>query len=217
MEIGADDQSPVDLYPNVPAYKGRLDEVRLWRRALSAEEIEAHASDPAKSPGKADGLAAAWSFDDGTARDVSGNGHDGKMVNVKAVEGKVGRALAFTGQTDRAHASRPSGQWTQTVPLIPRGMVLADRTLFFAGPPDVVEEQAFKHNLGEADYRKKLAAQNAAIRGEKGGLLWAVSADGGKTLAKCDLAAPPVFDGLIAACGRLYMTTTDGRIICFSK
>ncbi|MHC4403805.1 MAG: hypothetical protein ACYTG0_29455 [Planctomycetota bacterium] len=26
---------------------------------------------------------------------------------------------------------------------------------------------------------------------------------------------PPVFDGLIAAAGRLLMSTTDGRVVCF--
>jgi hypothetical protein len=39
----------------------------------------------------------------------------------------------------------------------------------------------------------------------------------GQTLAEHTLEAPPVFDGLIAAAGRLFMSTTDGRILCLGK
>ncbi|MFO8015251.1 MAG: PQQ-binding-like beta-propeller repeat protein, partial [Phycisphaerae bacterium] len=107
-------------------------------------------------------------------------------------------------------------QWTRPVPLVPRGMVLAGRTLFFAGPPDLVDEQRAMGRLAEPAVQQALADQNAAMRGKKGAMLWAVSADAGRTLAEQDLAAPPVFDGLIAARGRLYMATTDGTVRCFS-
>jgi len=30
------------------------------------------------------------------------------------------------------------------------------------------------------------------------------------------LNAPPVFDGLIAAGGRLYLATTDGKMVCLA-
>jgi len=41
-------------------------------------------------------LVAAWSFDD-TARDVSGNGHDGVVRDANYVNGKFGKALEFDG------------------------------------------------------------------------------------------------------------------------
>ena len=46
--------------------------------------------------------------------------------------------------------------------------------------------------------------------------MWAVSAADGKKLAEQKLDSPPVFDGLIAAGGRLYLATTDGRVLCFA-
>ncbi len=47
----------------------------------------------------ADDLLAHWSFDDGTARDVTGNGYDGvKMNNPTIVPGVVGNALHFQGK-----------------------------------------------------------------------------------------------------------------------
>jgi hypothetical protein len=42
----------------------------------------------------------------------------------------------------------------------------------------------------------------------------AVSAADGKTLADVRLAAPPVWDGAAAADGRLYLSTTDGKVVC---
>jgi len=46
-----------------------------------------------------DDLLAYWSFDDGTAQDVTGNGYDGvKMNNPTVVPGIVGNALHFQGK-----------------------------------------------------------------------------------------------------------------------
>jgi len=42
-----------------------------------------------------------------------------------------------------------------------------------------------------------------------------ISAGTGETLAECRLDALPVFDGLIAAGGRLYLSTMDGKMLCF--
>jgi hypothetical protein len=47
-------------------------------------------------------------------------------------------------------------------------------------------------------------------------LLWAVSAADGAKGAEYRLACPPVFDGLIAAGGRLYMAMIDGTVLCFA-
>lgn len=45
-----------------------------------------------------DGLVAAWTFDDGTAKDQSKNGHNGKNKgNPKSVNGKFGRGFDFNG------------------------------------------------------------------------------------------------------------------------
>lgn len=56
-----------------------------------------------------------------------------------------------------------------------------------------------------------------ARRGQRGGMLWAVSTKDGKPLAKYNLDSPPVFDGMAATVGRVYMATTDGRVVCFSN
>jgi hypothetical protein len=78
-------------------------------------------------------------------------------------------------------------------------MVLAGQRLLLAGPPDVIDE--------DDPY--------GAFEGRKGGLLWAVSTTDGKRLAQYQLDAAVVFDGLIAARERLFLTTTDGCVSCW--
>jgi hypothetical protein len=106
--------------------------------------------------------------------------------------------------------------WTQDVPLFARAMVLASGTLFVAGPPDVVDEQQAFRQIADPKVRRSLADQTAAFNGKKGAMLLAVSTNDGNKLAQYNLDSPPVFDGMAAAGGRLYMATVDGRVLCFS-
>ena len=80
-------------------------------------------------------------------------------------------------------------------------MVLAGEKLFVAGPPDVVPEDD----------------PLAAYEGRAGAVLGAVSAEEGKKLNVLQLETPPVFDGLIAAGNRLYMSNKKGEVLCFEK
>jgi len=100
----------------------------------------------------------------------------------------------------RAAASRQAKKyrWTGQPPVLARAMVLAGNNLLLAGPPDIFssEEPA------------------ATFEGKRGGLLCVLSAADGSELAKYDLDSPPVFDGMAAAGGRLYMATTGGEVLC---
>jgi outer membrane protein assembly factor BamB len=100
-----------------------------------------------------------------------------------------------------AQAVLPAKQyrWTRPLPILARAMVLAGDRLVVAGPPD----------LFQAD------DPVAAIEGRCGGRLLVLSAVDGKLLAEYPLDSPPAFDGLAAAGGKLYLATTDGRIVCF--
>jgi hypothetical protein len=113
--------------------------------------------------------------------------------------------------------------WSRDVDVIVRAMVLSGtadsktKTLFIAGPPDIVASEAPK---GVHPYTlrspKTLAAQAAAFEGKRGGSIWAVSAGNGKTLNKIALPSPPVWDGLAASAGRLYIATMDGKVSCYA-
>jgi hypothetical protein len=98
--------------------------------------------------------------------------------------------------------------------LIARAMVLADRTLFVAGPPDVVDEEEIWGRTLEPQVQAKLKAQSAALDGSNGSLLWAVSAANGEQLAQYELESVPAWDGMAAANGRLYLSMKNGRVLC---
>jgi hypothetical protein len=91
-------------------------------------------------------------------------------------------------------------KWKALVPIRARGLLLAKDTLFLAGCRDVIPKDD----------------PAAAYEGRGGALLWAVSAADGKKVAEYELDAPPVNDGLSAAHGRLYVSSTDGTVTCLA-
>jgi len=90
-------------------------------------------------------------------------------------------------------------KWTLRIPFQPRAMVLGPEKVLVAGWPDVVDEKD----------------PHAAVEGRRGGVLWAVSRDGTK-LTEQKLDSPPVFDGMIAVGGRVYVSTADGSVRCLA-
>ncbi len=115
---------------------------------------------------------------------------------------------------------KPSYVWSQPkLPLLVRAMVLAGETLFVAGPPDhglAENAQSYLKHLS-AEVQAKAQQQAAALDGKQGGLLWAVAKADGKRLAEHKLGSPPVFDGMAAAGGRLYVCTMDGSVLCLGN
>jgi hypothetical protein len=91
--------------------------------------------------------------------------------------------------------------WYKWIPVRVRGMVLAGSSLFIAGPPDIVSP----------------ADPMATFEGSKGAELWTFSKKDGKKLADVKLDSSPVFDGMAAAYGRLYISMQDGSVICMAR
>jgi hypothetical protein len=77
-------------------------------------------------------------------------------------------------------------------------MVLAGETLVLAGPPDILESGRPKN----------------ALEGRQGGMLWVLDGSDGEKRAEYTLEAPPVFDGMAAAGGCLYIACQDGSVLC---
>lgn len=117
----------------------------------------------------------------------------GLNPNVFFTPGKEGYLLFACDKTTGKQT------WADRIRVRIRAMVVTENLLFIAGPPDVVDPE---DPLG-------------AFEGRKGGVFAAINRSDGKKVWECTLGAPPVFDGLTAASGRLYLALQDGRIACF--
>ena len=98
-----------------------------------------------------------------------------------------------------AMSSTVGHRWTHNLPVQLRSMVLTEKTLFAAGWKDSVmlSPETARKDTGQA-------------------VLLAFDRDTGRPLAEYALPAQPVFDGLIAANGRLLLTLQNGDVICFA-
>lgn len=217
-QIGADEGGSVGSYSSPLAFSGTIDEVRVYHGTITAEEIQARFTEPGQTAAKDATLVLACSFDKGDAADLSGNKNHGTVELAQAVKGRIGDGLKFVGRPGRGGGSNVEHRWTKDVPLFVRAMLLAEGTLFIAGPPDIVdEEESFRLLVGgDEAVQQRLAEQAAALQGRQGGLLQAVSSVDGEKLAEYRLDSLPVWDGMAAARGRLYLATTNGKVICFS-
>jgi outer membrane protein assembly factor BamB len=107
--------------------------------------------------------------------------------------------------------------WSDDISVQVNSIVLTENAVFVAGPPDVANEEESVKTLLHAETQRKLADQSAAFEGKRGASLVAVSRDNGKKLAAYRLDFVPRFDGLIAAKGRLYVSTLGGEVFCLSN
>jgi hypothetical protein len=115
-----------------------------------------------------------------------------------------GREEALAGLRKSLTSTAVIYRWSNHDPaMFGRAMVLTGDALFVAGPPAVRNE-----NTEDALRR---------WQGDQGGILWALSRETGSKLAEFELSAPPVFDGMAAAGGRLYVALTDGSIVCLEQ
>jgi hypothetical protein len=90
-------------------------------------------------------------------------------------------------------------QWTQRIPFEIRAMVLTEKILFAAGP------------------KGNTHVSQDAYEGKQGVTLKALSTQDGQELAAYKLDSLPVFDGLIAADGKLLLSLRNGKILCLTK
>jgi len=104
----------------------------------------------------------------------------------------------------QAAKKRQQGQkplWEQRLGIRVTAMIRAADVIFAAGSPDIVDPKD----------------PHGAWEGRKGGLLAAFAAGDGEKLAQYELPSPPVWDGMAAADGRLFISTSDGCVLCMGK
>lgn len=91
--------------------------------------------------------------------------------------------------------------WTRWLPIRINAMVKTAAVLFVAGAPDILDPQD----------------PYASFEGRCGARLAAVSPEDGSVLAEISLDCVPVFDGLIAADGKLFVAAENGSLVCLAE
>ncbi len=141
-------------------------------------------------------------YDPGNPKDVHA-GHVGVVKDGYQDEGRIalGRnpygLFAFPRPPAGAKPKRGPESWRMPMPIIVRAMVLADKTLFVAGPP------------ADPEHRRL-----AELGANQPGVLQAVNAEDGTVLGECALDAAPILDGIIALPGRVLVSGVNGNVVC---
>jgi len=121
----------------------------------------------------------------------------------------------------------PVWDWSEKSDVYVRAMLVAPnndpkqpRLLFAAGAPDVVDEYDAMTLIQQAqrDWSKldPIYKKEKAVAGELGAKLIVTSTEDGKRLSETALDYPPVFDGMSAANGRLFIADMNGDVVCLS-
>lgn len=138
--------SPVDigsLSGSQQQYRGLIDDVRIYNRALLPEEIHGlyTSTKPSSMTSSTDslvtnGLVGHWTFDDETVSgttvtDVSGNGKDGTINGTPGaiVSGKIGEAIEFDGTNGDVNLKNPLSSpdgWTYAFWFYPTAVPATD-------------------------------------------------------------------------------------------
>lgn len=106
-------------------------------------------------------------------------------------------SIAFGMDKKIGYTRAESPVWTAWIPIRIRAMVKAGDHLFIAGPPDVFDPQD----------------PYGGFEGHRGARLAVVDAGSGQQIEEQTLETPPVFDGLIAAHGCLFISLEDGSVV----
>jgi hypothetical protein len=91
--------------------------------------------------------------------------------------------------------------WSVMLPIYVRAMIKSRESLFLGGAPDTLDPDD----------------PLALFEGRAPGCLWALDPVSGRKKAQLDLPAMPVFDGLAATEGALYLSLNDHTLTCFTS
>jgi hypothetical protein len=180
LQLGAANNSQVSTFGKGAPYTGLIDQFAVFSRALSESEIVDHATS-ANAIKTAKGARLVATFDNGNARDESGNGNDGVLSGVETGKGKVAAALWFQRAGGKesalargkrkpgapnvsANAPAPDAKsatpnkgsfvqhnWAHPVPVLLRAMAMGGKSVFVSGPPDMIDEEYAFEKMAQKD------------------------------------------------------------------
>jgi len=121
-------------------------------------------------------------------------------------------------------ATVPAWRWSETTDTYMRAMMVAANRkkgqgdlLFAVGFPEVIDEHDAMDLIGRQQREFKLERiylKEKAAAGELGAKLMVISTADGSVVSETKLDAPAVFDGMSAADGKIFLSDTEGNVVC---
>ena len=127
--------------------------------------------------------------------------------------------IELSSRALKGKAIKKNEKWrNEDVPVNGRSIVVNEELLIVAGPERfdevAVEKRLNRIPTSELKLDPILADALDTARGKKGSLVWVMDKADGEKRHSVKLDSAPVFDGMIAANGCLYLATLDGRVVC---
>ncbi|MFC1652080.1 PQQ-binding-like beta-propeller repeat protein [Planctomycetota bacterium] len=133
---------------------------------------------------------------------------------VRIASGKVGHTLDayhLYASEKKVASSNKTFLWSEDIKLIVRAMVSTGQSLVLAGVPDVG-----RRTDGLLAYDNEADIFDA-LDGNQGTFLRLYDKTDGHQLAQYPLTDIPVFDGMICANQKLFISLTDGSLVCWGN
>jgi outer membrane protein assembly factor BamB len=161
-------------------------------------------------------------FDKKHAYTVSG--YSGKRTGeFDAAKGYDLKCFAYTPREQSADQKRALSFSQNAPPAIQETLVwrkkapMAVKALVHVKTTATSEPNPLLFAAGPVTLGKSVQEVAQALTGKSKGTLWAISGSNGEKLAEYELNVPPVFDGMAAANGKLYLSLSDGTVICMQN
>jgi len=131
-------------------------------------------------------------------------------VNKKIETDPISGPTIFGKKMGRTPLRQLRYNWTAEVPFYVRAMIKSSDKLIVCGPEKIIDEKDAVRRYPEESALQELKQQDAILDGQRGSHLWVVHAETGDVLEKHELSALPVWDGMAAAVGNVYLATHNG-------
>ena len=144
-------------------------------------------------------------------RVAGGVGHRANSFHLWAMDMRLAQAKPPTPKEERRGKGKNKAMnylWSKKIDMIARAMVQTSGQLVLAGIPDLAERNANDLAFDNTD------EVQAAYAGSKGGVIRLMNTADGSQTAQIQLDTRPVFDGMSAAHGKLFIALKDGRLQC---
>lgn len=110
-----------------------------------------------------------------------------------------------------------SEAWGVKIPILVRAMLLSGDKLYISGPEEILKQARDSKNLHLVDTKKLAVEQDEAFHGKRGAMLLEVDRRNGAILGGYELPTNPVFDGMASAYGKMFVSMSDGSVLCLGS